>query len=37
MANISSLVRKTDFNTKITEIEKQLTDIIMINIILMQD
>ena len=37
MPNISSLVRKIDFNTKIIEIEKQLTDIIMINIILMQD
>ena len=24
--NISSLVRKTDYNTKITEIEKNLTD-----------
>ena len=26
MPNISSLVSKTDYNTKITEIEKKLTD-----------
>ena len=26
MPNISSLVKKTDFNTKITEIGKELTD-----------
>ena len=34
--SISSLVKKTDYNTKITEIEKNLQIIIMTNILLIQ-
>ena len=34
--DVSSLVKKTDYNTKVTEIEKKLTDHIMINILQLQ-
>ena len=35
--SVSSLVKKTDYNTKITEIKNKLKTMIMINILLLQN
>ena len=37
MPNVNNLVKKTDYNTKISETEKNLLIMIMINILLIQN